>query len=318
MFNQMGSGWDNSYDDNNEKIDSVYYESGELMKTYVTFEPRVSLNYKLGLTSSLKVSYNRMAQYLHLMSNSTSGQPTDTWMPSTRNLKSTIVSQYAMGYFRNFASNEFEFSVESYYKDMQNVLDYEDGTDILLNENLEAYILSGIGRSYGIEFYLKKKHGTFNGWVSYTLARTENKIEGINSGDWYPTKYDKTHDISIVANYKLNKRWSVSSSWVYYTGNAVSFPSGRYEYDGQLWPYYTERNSYRMPDYHRLDLNFHLTGKNKHKYQSNWDFSFYNVYNRKNAYSITFQESETVPGTTEAVKLSLFGIIPSVTWNFKF
>ena len=318
MFNQMGSGWNYTYDDNNDKIDSVYYESGELMKTYVTFEPRVSLNYKLGFTSSLKASYNRMAQYLHLMSNSTSGQPTDTWMPSTQNLKPTIVSQYAMGYFRNFFANKFEFSLEVYYKDMQNVLDYEDGTDVMLNENIEANILSGIGRSYGIEFYLKKKYGKFNGWISYTLARTENKIEGINDADWYPTKYDKTHDISIVVNYKLNKRWSVSSSWVYYTGNAVTFPSGKYEYDGELWPYYTERNSYRMPEYHRLDLNFHLDGKNKNKYKSSWDFSFYNVYNRKNAYSITFRESETVPGTTEAVKLSLFGIIPSVTWNFKF
>ncbi|MGB5600581.1 MAG: TonB-dependent receptor, partial [Thiothrix litoralis] len=318
MFNQMGSGWSNQYDSNNVKIDSTYYGSGDLMQTYLAFEPRISLNYQLGSSSSVKASYNRMAQYLHLLSNSTSGQPTDTWMPSTQNIKPTIASQFALGYFRNFANNKYEFSVEGYYKDMQNVLDYEDGTDVLLNENIEANILSGTGRSYGAEFYLKKKVGRLNGWVSYTIARTENKIDGINNSDWYPSKYDKTHDISIVANYQLNKRWSVSSSWVYYTGNAVTFPSGKYEYDGKIMPYYTERNGYRMPDYHRLDLNFHLKGKETKKYESSWDFSFYNLYNRKNAYTINFQESETVPGATEAVKLSLFGIVPSVTWNFKF
>ncbi|WP_372772816.1 carboxypeptidase-like regulatory domain-containing protein [Mangrovibacterium sp.] len=318
MFNQLGAGWSNQYDENNVKIDSTFYESGELMETYLSFEPRISLNYLLGSSSSVKASFNRMAQYLHLLSNSTSGQPTDTWMPSTQNIKPTIASQYAVGYFRNFNDNTYEFSVEGYYKDMQNVLDYEDGTDVLLNENIEANILSGTGRSYGAEFYLKKKAGRLNGWFSYTLARTENRIDGINDSDWYPSKYDKTHDFSIVANYQINQRWSVSTSWVYYTGNAVTFPSGKYEYDGQILPYYTERNGYRMPDYHRLDLNFHLKGKKTKKYESSWDFSFYNLYNQKNAYTINFEESETVPGTTEAVKLSLFGIVPAVTWNFKF
>ncbi len=318
MFNQVGPGWNNRYDENNVKIDSTRYAGGELMQTYLSFEPRISLNYRLGGNSAVKVSFNRMAQYLHLLSNSTSGQPTDTWIPSTQNIKPTVASQFALGYFRNFADNAFEFSVESYYKDMQHVIDYEDGTDVMLNENIEANILSGTGRSFGAEFYLKKKIGRLNGWISYTLARTENKIEGINHSDWYPLKYDKIHDFSVVASYQLNKRWSVSSSWVYYTGNAVTFPSGKYEYDNRIWPYYTERNGYRMPDYHRLDLNVHLKGKENQKYESSWDFSVYNLYNRKNAYAINFQESETVPGTTEAVKLSLFGIIPSVTWNFKF
>lgn len=318
MFNQMGAGWSNQYNAENEKIDSTYYQSGKLMKTYFEYEPRISLNYQLNSSSSVKASYNRMAQYLHLLSNSTSGQPTDTWIPSTQNIKPTVATQYALGYFRNFSDNQFEFSVEAYYKDMQNVLDYEDGTDVLLNENIEANILSGTGRSYGVEFYLKKKFGRFNGWISYTLSRTENKIDGINNSDWYPSKYDKTNDLSIVAMYELNKRWSVSAAWVFYTGNAVTFPSGKYEYDGQTWPYYTERNGYRMPDYHRLDLNIHLNGKEKRRFSSSWDFSIYNLYNRKNAYTISFQESETTPGTTEAVKLSLFGIVPSITWNFKF
>lgn len=318
MFNQLGSGWSNVYDDNNTRVDSTYYNKGEIMKTYTDFEPRISLNLKTATSSSLKISYNRMAQYLHLLSNSTSGQPTDTWIPCSANIKPTIASQYSLGYFRNFYDDKYEVSVECYYKDMRNVIDYEDGTDIMLNENIEANILPGRGRSYGAEFYVKKRHGLLNGWLSYTLARTENKIDGINNNDWYPSKTDKAHNFSIVANYQITKRLSVSSSWVYYTGNAVTFPSGKYVYDGQVWAYYTERNGYRMPDYHRLDLNFHLNGKEKSRFKSSWDFSIYNLYNRHNAYIINFRESETTPGTTEAVRLSLFGIVPSVTWNFTF
>lgn len=318
MFNQMGEGWSNTYNDNNEKVDSVYFGDGEVMQTYWGIEPRLSLNYKLNESSAIKLSYNRMAQYLHLLSNSTSGQPTDTWVPSSTNIAPQSVSQYALGYFKNFADNEYEFSIETYYKDINNVTDFKDGTDIMLNENIESYILQGKGRSYGAEFYLKKKYGRFNGWISYTLSQTENKIDGINNNEWYLSKIDKTHDLSIVANFEINKRLSISAAWIYYTGNAVTFPSGKYEYDNQIWSYYTERNSYRMPDYHRLDLNLHLKGKEKKRFQSSWDFSLYNAYNRYNAYSISFEESETNPGQTEAVKLSLFGIVPSVTWNFKF
>jgi len=318
MFNQIGPGWANTYNDDNEKIDSVYYGKGQLMQSYFEYEPRVSFSYLLNESSSVKASYNRMAQYLHLLSNSTSGQPTDTWMPSSTNLKPQIVTQYALGYFKNFNNNKFEFSVEGYYKNMDNVVDYKDGTDILLNENIEAFILSGIGRSYGLEFYLKKKYGKFSGWISYTLSRTERKINGINNDNWYLAKYDKTHDLSIVGTYQFNKRMSLSATWIYYTGNAVTFPSGKYEYEGSQIPYYTERNGYRMPNYHRLDLNLHLDGKPNKRFQTSWDFSIYNAYNRYNAYSITFQESTTSPGTTEAVKLSLFGIVPSISWNFKF
>jgi hypothetical protein len=318
MFNQIGPGWANTFNDNNEKTDSVFYEKGKLMQSYFEYEPRISFSYLLNETSSVKASYNRMAQYLHLLSNSTSGQPTDTWMPSSTNLKPQVVNQYSLGYFKNFDDNKFEFSVEGYFKTMDNVADYEDGTDILLNENIEAYILSGIGRSYGLELFFKKKYGKFTGWISYTLSRTERKIDGINHDNWYPAKYDKPHDLSVVGIYQLNKRLSISATWIYYTGNAVTFPSGKYEYEGNQIPYYTERNGYRMPNYHRLDLNLHLDGKAKKRFQSSWDFSIYNAYNRYNAYSITFQESETVPGATEAVKLSLFGIVPSISWNFKF
>ncbi len=318
MFNQFGEGWQNTYNENNEKTDSTWFNSGEIMQSYYEYEPRLSLNYQLKNNNSVKVSYNRMAQYMNLISNSTSGQPTDTWFPCTNNIEPLVTSQVALGYFQNFKNNMYELSVETYYKDMENVTDYEDGTDILLNENIEAQILSGDGRSYGVEFYLKKNQGRFTGWISYTLSRTENKIDGINSDDWYPTRYDKTNDISVVGNYQLSDRLSLSANWVFYTGNAVTFPSGQYTFDGQTWPYYSERNGYRMPSYHRLDLNLHLLGKKRERFQSSWDFSIYNAYNRYNAYSISFDESEDNPGTNEATKLSLFGIVPSVTWNFKF
>lgn len=317
MFNQVGEGWDFSYDEDNQRIDSTWYVQGELMQTYASLEPRIAMTYRLGERSSVKASFNRITQYLHLLSNSTSGQPTDTWVPSTTNVEPVTVNQVSAGYYRNFLDNNLEFSIEAYYKDMKNVTDYEDGTNVMFNEDIEASILSGDGRSYGLEFYLKKKYGRLTGWISYTLARTEHLIEEI-SPRWYPTTYDKTHDLALVVSYDLTRRISLSGSWIYYTGNAVTFPSGKYEFDGYLASYYTERNGYRMPDYHRLDMNLHIGGKENKRFKSSWDFSFYNVYNRYNAYLINFRESQSKPGTTEAVKLSLFGFVPSITWNFKF
>jgi hypothetical protein len=317
VFHQLGEGWDFSYNEDNERIDSAWYGKGELMQSYFSLEPRLSMNYRLGEFSALKASFNRITQYLHLLSNSTSGQPTDTWVPSSTNVEPVTVNQYSAGYYRNFLDNNLEVSVEAYYKDMQNVTDYEDGTNIFLNEDIEASIASGNGRSYGLEFYLKKKHGKLTGWVSYTLARTEILIPEISS-HWYPTSYDKTHDVSLVVSYDLSKRLSLSGTWIYFTGNAVTFPSGKYEFDGYLASYYTERNGYRMPNYHRLDLNLHIGGKDHKRFQSSWDFSVYNAYNHYNAYLIGFRESEIQAGRTEAVKLSLFGVVPSITWNFEF
>ena len=317
MFHQLGEGWDFSYDENNQRIDSTWYGKGELMQSYFSLEPRLSMNYRLGEFSAIKASYNRITQYLHLLSNSTSGQPTDTWVPSSTNVKPVTVNQYSAGYYRNFLDNKLEGSVEVYYKDMQKVTDYEDGTNVFFNEDIEASIASGDGRSYGLEFYLKNKYGKLTGWASYTLARTEILIPEISS-HWYPASYDKTHDVALVLSYDFTQRLSLSGSWIYYTGNAVTFPSGKYEFDGYLASYYTERNGYRMPNYHRLDLNLHLAGKEHKRFKSSWDFSAYNVYNRYNAYLIGFRESESQAGTTEAVKLSLFGIVPSITWNFEF
>jgi len=318
MFNQFGAGDNITYDDDNNIIKKEHFKKGEIMQSYYGVEPRLGANYRYNDKGSIKVSYNRMVQYLHLMSNSTSGQPTDTWTPSTFNVDPTKVNQYSIGFFRNFMDNGYEFSLESYYKTMKNISDYKDGTQVMLNEDIESYVLQGDGRSYGMELYLKKKYGKFTGWVSYTLSKTENKIDGINNGEWYDSSYDKTHDFSIVTSFQATSRLSVSANWIYYTGSAVTFPSGKYEFDGHQVPYFTERNGYRMPDYHRLDLNFHLEGKGKGRFKSSWDFSLYNLYNQMNAYTINFREQENNPNVTEAVKLSLFGIVPSVTWNFKF
>lgn len=317
IFQQLGEGWDYRYDEDNQRTDSTWYSKGELMQSYFSLEPRLSMNYRLGDFSAIKASYNRITQYLHLLSNSTSGQPTDTWVPSSTNVMPVTVNQYSAGFYRNFLDNNLEFSVEAYYKDMQNITDYEDGTDIFFNEDIEASIASGDGRSYGLEFYLKKKYGRLTGWISYTLAKTEILIPEI-SPLWYPASYDKTHDAALVVSYDLTERLSLSGSWIYYTGSAVTFPSGKYEFDGYLASYYTERNGYRMPNYHRLDLNIHIAGNKKSRFKSSWDFSVYNAYNRHNAYIISFRESVEQPGTTEAVKLSLFGIVPSFTWNFEF
>jgi hypothetical protein len=317
-FSQTGPGWFYEYNTVNEPVDSTYFGPGKMAYPCISLEPRLSLSYMLGEKSSVKLSYGRMAQYLHLFSNSTSGSPTDVWMPVSNNLKTVIVDQISAGLFRNFLNNKIETSVEVYYKNIKNTSDFEDGAEIILNKHVESQILTGRGRSYGIEFYLKKKYGNFSGWISYTVSRTENKIDGINNYLWYPVKYDKTHDLSVVSVYKIGRRLVLSGVWTYATGTAVTFPSGRYVINNVPVPYYTERNGYRMPVYHRLDLSLTLSSKNRKKFKSQWDFSVYNLYNRHNAYMITFRESETVPGATEAVRLSLFGIVPSITYNFKF
>ncbi|MEE4215249.1 MAG: TonB-dependent receptor [Bacteroidales bacterium] len=291
-------------------------ETGE--DAYIILEPRLSLNARLSPLSSVKLSYNRLSQYLHLLSNSSAGQVTDIWVPSSSVIKPLVADQVAAGYFRNFFNDMLESSVEVYYKNLTNLTDFEDGTNILLNEDIEDQIIAGRGRSYGAEFYIKKKLGRFRGWISYTLSRTEQSIEGINNGDWYPSKYDRTHDVSIVGSYDFTKRVSLSGVFVYSTGNAVTFPSGKYEINGKFIPYYTERNGYRMPPYHRLDINLKIRGKERKNFNTSWDISAYNVYNRYNAWSIYFRESESNSGATEAVKLSLFGIVPSVAFNFNF
>ncbi len=201
---------------------------------------------------------------------------------------------------------------------MQNQIDYKDGAQISFNNNAESQLLNGIGRAYGIEFFLKKKYGRFNGWIGYTLSRSERKFDDINNGKYYAAKQDRTHDVALVGMYELTKKWTLSATWVYYTGNAVTFPSGKYEVNGILLNYYTERNGYRMPAYHRMDIGATYEVKKTEKFESSWSFSVYNVYGRENAYTITFRQSPTDPTRTEALQTTLFRMVPAITYNFKF
>jgi hypothetical protein len=315
-FSVIGPGTFYSYDAYGEVIDSASYNNGEFVKTYFNVEPRVAANLIINERSSIKTAYERNTQNLHLLSNSTSGNPTDLWIPSSPNVKPEIANQISLGYFRNFKNNTYEFSAEIYYKNFENQIDYKDGAELNFNENVEAELLFGAGRAYGIEFLFKKRSGRFNGWIGYTLARTEKKIPGINKGEYYPAKQDRTHDISVVGMYDLSKKITLSATWVYYTGNAVTFPSGKYQIDGFAVNYYTERNGYRMPDYHRLDLAVTWLRKKTEKFESSWSFSLYNAYGRQNAYSITFKQ--VTEDSTQAYQETLFRWVPSVSYNFKF
>jgi CarboxypepD_reg-like domain/TonB-dependent Receptor Plug Domain len=317
-FSLLGPGNFYSYNSNGETVDTSAYTSGGFVKTYLNLEPRVNANYIINEKNSVKASYNRNTQNLHLLSNSTSGNPTDLWIPSSNNVKPEIADQVSLGYFRNFKENMFEFSIETYYKNFQNAIDYKNGAQLNFNETVESQLLFGKGRAYGAEFFLKKKLGRFNGWVGYTLSVTEKLIDGINNNNWYPAKQDRTHDISVVGIYELSPKWTLSSTWIYYTGNAVTFPSGKYEVAGQIVNYYTERNGYRMPAYHRMDIGVTWQNKKTERFESSWNFSLYNVYGRENAYTITFQQDPNDPTRTQAVQTTLFRWIPSVTYNFKF
>lgn len=299
------------------------YGKGEVIAFYPNLEPRISLRYSLNDHNSLKLSYNRMAQYIHLISNTAAASPLDIWSPSTTNIKPALADQVALGYFVASEDDSYEFSVESYYKHMSNQIDYVNGADLLLNQDLEAELLYGSGRSYGAEFFLKKNSGRLNGWIGYTLSKTERKIDGLNNNEYYPAKYDRTHNLSLVAMYELTPRLSLSGNFVYSTGTATTFPNGRYEQGGIIVPINTDnsRNNYRIPDYHRLDLSLTLEGKKQpdKDFESNWVFSLYNVYSRRNAFSVYFQQNEEDPTKTEAVRMSVFAsIIPSITYNFKF
>ena len=316
VFSLLGPAHIYSYDASGAVVEMATYQSGDIIKTYTNFEPRISANVLLDETSSIKASYTRTTQYLHLLSNSTTSNPSDLWVPSSNNVKPQLADQYDLGYFRNFNENQFEASFELYYKNMQNLIDYKNGADILLNQNVEALLLYGRGWSYGAEMLVRKKYGQVTGWVAYTLSKTEEQFDQINNGLAFPARQDRTHDISVVVIYDYNKTWNFSATWVYNTGNAVTFPSGGYllQAENRWIPLYTERNGYRMPAYHRLDLS--ATWKLGPK--SNLNFSLYNAYDRMNAYSINFRQDPNDPSKTQAVQTTFFPIIPSVTYNFNF
>lgn len=317
-FSLIGPGSFKTYDSDGNTTSTRIYSAGEFVKSYLNLEPRISASYQVTKSSSVKAAYTRNTQNVHLMSNSTSTSPTDLYIMNSNNVKPEIADQVAAGYFRNFSEDRYEFSAEVYYKWMQNQIEYRSGTDLRGNANVEADLLYGDGRAYGIELFLKKRFGKFNGWIGYTWSRTERQFDAINNAKWFYAKQDRTHDLSLVGIYKASQRWTFSSVFVYNTGNAVTYPSGKYQINNRTVFYYTEKNGYRTPDYHRLDVSATLEGKPGRKLQSSWSFGLYNLYNRHNAFSIDFEDNPDDASKTQVVRTTLFGIIPSVTWNFKF
>ncbi|HXC04002.1 MAG TPA: TonB-dependent receptor, partial [Bacteroidia bacterium] len=318
LYDELGPGTVFHYDTTGAITDTVKYGNLKKIQEYGSVEPRAAMRYILTDVSSIKASYTRTSQFIQLLSNTTASTPFDLWVPSSNVIKPQLGDQYDIGYFRNFRNNMYEASVEVYYKNMQNQIDYKPGASIVLNPVVESQLYFGKGRSYGTELLLRKNAGKFTGWIAYTLSRTERQFEYINNNSWYPAKQDRTHDISLVAMYNIGTKWSFGAVWVYATGNAVTFPVGQYEYEGHIVAYYSARNEYRMPAYHRLDFSATLHRPKKGRFESEWDFSVYNVYNRHNAYSIQFQQDPNNPAVNQAVMTWLFGIIPSVTYNFKF
>jgi TonB dependent receptor/CarboxypepD_reg-like domain/TonB-dependent Receptor Plug Domain len=299
------------------------YAAGELIQRYGNFEPRFSANIGLSKSTSIKMSYNRTAQYIHLLSNTVSASPLDVWTPSSNNIKPQLADQVALGVFKNFKDNTYEFSVEGYYKDLQNQIDYVPNSDLLLNPFVDGDLLSGKGRAYGAELYLKKAKGKFNGWVSYTLSRTERQVVGISQGKWFPSRFDKPQVLNVVALYDFRKRLNFSANFTYGSGTPATFPTEKFVWQGFALPnnYYDLRNSSRIPPYHRLDLSATLISKRKlfKTVQGEWVFSVYNVYNRRNPFSVYVRQSPTKPNETEAVRFAVFGsVLPAATYNFKF
>ncbi|HUB59539.1 MAG TPA: TonB-dependent receptor [Puia sp.] len=317
-FAVFGPGTFYTYDSSGNTIDSAVYGSGAVVKNYVNPEPRFSASWVLNEESSIKGSYARNIQNLHLLTNSTSSNPTDLWVPSSNNIKPEIADQESVGYYRNFASNDYEFSAEVYYKAMQNQIDYKNGAQLIANENVESQLLYGKGRAYGLELFLKKKAGLLTGWVSYTLSKTQLQIDGINNGAWYNASQDIPQNLSVVGMYKAGPKWTLSADFVYHSGQAVTYPSGKYDVNNEVFFYYTERNASRMPAYNRLDLAATVVTKKTAHRENSWTFSVYNAYDRANAYAIIFQQNPNNPEQTQAVKYTLYKLVPSITWNFKY
>jgi hypothetical protein len=326
LFQHVGEGTVYDYVDPDNPsdftiTDTTNYEKWDNIQDFIDLEPRFSAKYSLKNNSSVKMSYNRMIQNLHLISNTNSPTPFDIWLPSSKYIKPLIVNQIALGYFRNFRENTYEASAEVYYKDIKNQIDYKDGAELFLNPNIETELLRGDAYSYGLELLLKKQEGRFTGWISYTYARVLNKIPGINDGKEYPSSYERKHDVSFIATYNLNDRWSFSANWVFASGNPTSYPETKYLIQGNTIRHFSERNAYRIPDYHRLDISatMEINPGSKKRYKHSLNFSVYNLYGRRNAYSVTFQENEDNPAVMEANRLSIVGAqIPSITYLFNF
>lgn len=307
-------------------IGTEHFGSGKTIASFNNLEPRLAVSYQLDDNQSIKASYNRMSQYIHLVSNTASPTPLDVWAPSDNFIKPQLLDQVALGYFRNFHNDDYTLETEIFYKKVKNRIDYIDGADLIANKAIEQVILNGRSRSYGLEVLLRKNSGKLNGWISYTLSRSEQQTPGrtaletgINNGKWYSTGYDKTHNLAVTASYKLTEKWSFGSTFALQSGQPVTYPNGQYEYGGVIVPSYGARNEDRLPAYHHLDVSATYIPKpdKKKGWQGEWVFSIYNLYNRMNSASMTFRQNEDT-GRNEAVRLSIFGFIPSVTYNFKF
>jgi hypothetical protein len=318
LFSSIGPGTIYTYNQVADVVDSATYPKGKIFNTYGGLEPRLLMNYIINDSSSVKISYARTRQYIHLLSNTTSSTPFDLWVPSNINIKPEIADQYTLGYFRNFSNNMYETSVEVYYKTLQNQIDYRNGANLILNNKVESQLVFGKGWGYGVEFLIRKKYGKLTGWISYTLSKAKRQFPDINNGNVFLAKQDRPNNIAIVGMYELNPKLTFSATWIFISGNPVTFPSGRYAVDGNIVPYYTERNGYRMPDYHRLDIGLTWQRKKTASFESNWNFSIYNVYARANAYAINFQQDPNDHTKMQAVQLSLFRFVPAITYNFKF
>lgn len=307
-----------------QPIGTTSLKKSRVERAFNQLEPRLALAYSFSEDRSIKLSYNRMSQYLHLITNTSSPTPLDVWAPSGKYIEPQLLDQVAIGYYQLFVEDTYSFEVESFYKVLKNRIDYIDGADLIANNAIEQVILPGKGRAYGLELLLKKNKGSFTGWFAYTLSQSQQQTSGrtknepgINNGKWYPTPYDKTHDLSVTASYELNNRWSLNSNFLFQTGLPTTYPKGQYRFENLTIPVFSNRNSNRLPAYHRLDVSATYTPQKNKKWKSSWNFGLYNVYSRKNAVSLSFRQNEDT-GVNEAVRLSIFGIVPSVTYNFKF
>ena len=340
MFYRLGNSTVNLYENNNpvifnpnfqiyEKgtpIGTEYYGKNKVIANYDNFEPRFSINYEFLPNQSFQASYDRMVQYLQLISNTNSPTPLDVWTPSDNFIKPQIADQYAVGYQRTFKEKIYSLQLEAFYKEVQNRIDYIDGANLIANNAIEQIILNGHSKAYGLEMMLRKNEGKFTGWISYTLSKSQQQTPGrtpeetgINFGQWYYNVYDKLHNVAVTCNYSLSDKWSFGSNFIIQSGQPVTYPNSQYNYLGMTIPVYGLRNANRLPSYNHLDLSATLTPSNNinRKWKGEWVFSIYNVYNRQNAASISFRENSDT-GVNEAVKTSIFGIVPAVSYNFKF
>ena len=329
IYNALGKGTHRIYAEGLPKnagtlIDSVRYGANDVIKTYSGPEIRASLRYLFSPSFSFKASYNSTYQYIQSLSNNTTASPTDTWKLSDGNIKPQKSDQVTVGFYKNLQDNLYEISLEGYYKNSNNILDYKVGADLLINKSIETEVLQGKGRAYGVELLIKKNSGRLNGWLGYSYSRSMSKFdspfaeERINNGTYFPSNYDKPHDISLVSNYKLTKRFSFSMNFAYQSGRPVTYPVGNYTFNGSQYVFYSENNKFRIPDYYRLDLGFNIEGNHRIKkfIHSFWNISIYNVLGRNNPYSVFFV---TKQGKIQAYKSTIFSIpIPTISYNFKF